>query len=268
MQQHKLISSKSAVERYLISTGSQTELNEDELKLSISECVDLIGVTNTFITKVIGHKQDSRYDFTEWQVPLPCDFYKLKPGGIAVNGQPVRWSQDSFHYLMDGECCDLPAINNTILDEFTDNFGVVFSPQEGRADANFGDITFGIQDSKITFNIKQGKVCLAYYAYPFDNEGWLMIPDTTKFKRAVSDYIRYKIDYILWRQEILKSEIFMYSEREKNWSIAAAKNEQNLPDDYQLSSIQRSIVRLLPIQESINQFYGNLGRQETRYDKK
>ncbi len=268
MQQNKLISSKSVIERYMISTGSQTELNEDELKLSISECVDLIGSNNIFITKVIGHKQDSRYDFTNWQVPLPCDFYKLKPGGISINGQPARWSQNSFHYLMDGECCDLPTINNTTLDEFTDNFGTVFSPQEGVTNTNFGDITFNIEDSTITFNVKEGKVCLAYYAYPFDNEGWLMIPDTTKYKRAVSDYIRYKIDYILWRQEILKDSIFMYSEKEKSFSLASAKTEQLMPDDYQMSSIQRSIVRLLPIQESINQFYNNLGRQETRYDKK
>lgn len=265
MQQTKLISSKSAIERFLISTGSQSEINEDEIKMSIAEVVELIGTSTTFITKVTGHKQDTRYDFTDWQVPLPCDFFKLKPGGISVNGQAVRWSQNSFHYLMDGDCCDLPALNASPLDEFTDSFGNVFSPQEGFSGSNvFGDVTFSIQDNIITFNIKEGKVCLAYYAYPFDNEGYLMIPDTVKFKRAVSDYIRYKTDYILWRQGVINNDIFRYSEKEKEWSLAAAKNEQNMPDDYQMSSIQRSIVRLLPIQESINQFYGNLGRQETR----
>ncbi len=267
MQVTKLISSKSAIERYLVNIGNTPEINEDDIRMWLAEVYELAGVPSMAISKIIGHKQDSAYEFTNYQVPLPCDFYKLKPGGIAVNGQQVRYSQNSFHYLMDGECCNLDSINAPI-DTFSDSFGNEFSPSEGVSVINPGqDITFNIEDGKITFNIKEGTACIAYWSYPVDDEGFPMIPDTAKFKRACADYIRYKSDYILWRQGLIADKIFQYSEGEKQWSLNSAKNELLMPDDYQLSSLQRSIIRLMPIQESIGSFYKNLGVQERGYTR-
>lgn len=260
----KLVSSKGTVERFLSNIGSTPEINEDDIRLWLGELYDLAGVPSMAISKIIGHKQDSAYEFTDYQVPLPCDFYKLKPGGISVNGRQVRFSQNSFHYLMDGECCDLERLNAPV-DTFSDSFGNQFSPSEGMDISSTGyplDITFSIENNKITFNIKEGRACIAYWSYPVDDEGFPMIPDTTKFKRACADYIRWKNDYILWRQSLIPDKIYYHSESEKQWSLNSAKNELLMPDDYQLSSLQRSIIRLMPIQESIDSFYKNLGVKE------
>ncbi len=189
------------------------------------------------------------------------------PGGIAVNGNPVRWRQNSFHYLADGECCNLEDINNTALDIFIDQFGNEFSPQASVSPnlaPLFQDVTFDITNNELVFNIKEGKVCMAYWSYPIDREGYMLIPDTAKFKRAVSDYLMWKTDYILWRQGTINNAVYQESKEMKQWSIAAAASELKLPDVEQLESMKHSVVRLLPKWNSYNHFFKDLGVQESR----
>lgn len=263
----KLVSSRTAVEQFYSNTGIQTEITDDDVRLWVAELVDLIGYPLMYIPKVIGHKQDPVYDFKNYTVSLPCDFYKLMPSGIAVNGNPVRWRQNSFHYLMDGDCCDIDENNTTALDVFIDQFGNEFSPQSSISPnlaPLFQDVTFDITDNKIVFNIKEGKVCLAYWSYPIDNEGYMMIPDTAKFKRAVSDYLTWKNDYILWRQGTINNQVYQESKQMKEWAIASASAELKLPDVEQLQSIKDSVVRLIPKGFSYFHFFKDLGTAESR----
>jgi hypothetical protein len=262
----KLVSSREAVEQFYSNTGTQSELNDDDIRLWTAELCDLLKLPLSYIPKVIGHKQNSAYDFTNFTVPLPCDFQSLIPGGIAVNGNPVRWRQNSFHYLMGGDCCDLANLN-TSMDIFVDQFGNEFSPQ---ASVNpnlaplYQDITFDITDNRIVFNVREGKVCMAYWAIPIDPDGYVMIPDTAKFKRAVADYLTWKNDYILWRQGTLPKDVYIESRNNKEFSIAAAASEIKVPDVEQQESMKNSIVRLLPKVNSYNHFFKDLGTQEQR----
>ncbi len=263
----KLVSSKECVERFYTDTGSQNFVNPDDVKLWIVEVFDLIKYPLQYVPKVTGHKQDASYDFTDYKVPLPCDLVSIMPGGISVNGNPVRFRSSSFHELMDGDCCDIKNYGSGDIDVFTDNFGNTFSPQASinpNAPAVFQDITFDVHNEEIHFNIKEGKVCLAYIAYPVDNEGYLLIPDSAKYKRAVTDYLIWKSDYIQWRQRELSGEVYLESKENKNWSIASASNEIKMPDDYQLDSMKDTLVRLIPKFNGKNHFYKDLGVQEQR----
>jgi hypothetical protein len=263
----KLISSREAVEKFYIDTRSQNFITDDEAKLWTAEIFDFIKYPLQYIPKVTGHKQDPAYEFTDYKVPLPCDFRAFIPGGIAVNGNPVRWRSNSFHYLMDGDCCDMENLNGQIMDLFQDQFGNEFSPQstvDPNTPAILQDITFDVYNECIQFNIKEGKVCLAYYAYPLDNEGFVMIPDEAKFKRAVTDYLTWKHDYIQWRQGALPDAVYRESVNNKNWAIASAASELKIPDDFQMDSIKDSIVRLIPRFNGRTHFYKTLGVQEQR----
>lgn len=263
----KLVSSKECVERFYSDTGTQNTLNPDDVKLWLVEIFDLIKYPLQYIPKVIGYKQNPVYNFTNYKVPLPCDFVSFIPGGIAVNGNPVRFRSSSFHNLMDGDCCDLKNFGSTDIDIFKDNFGNEFSPQaslDPNTPAVFQDITFDVYDEHIQFNIKEGKVCLAYYAYPIDNEGYLMIPDSAKFKRALVDYLIWKHDYIQWRQGALPKDVYLESKDNKNWSIASAASELKIPDDYQMDSMKDTLIRLIPKFNAKNHFYKDLGVQEQR----
>ena len=263
----KLVSSKVCLEQFYSSTGIQNELNEDDARLWLSEFYLLVGAPIQFVQKVTGHKYNSDFDMKNYTVPLPPDFYKLMPSGISVDGNPVRWRSNSFHYLMDGQCCDLDSLNNTTMDIFIDQFGYEFSPQSGLSTnlaPLYQDVTFDIYDDKITFNIKEGKVCLAYWALPFDNEGFIMFPDTAKYKRAGTDYLIWKNDYILWRQGTIADKVYQVSEANKNWSLSSAANELKLPDVEQLQQLKDTVVRLIPKVTSYYHFFKDLGTPENR----
>ncbi len=255
----KTISSKSCVEAMLINTKSADIINTDEVKLWTAEVFDLIGYPLQYIPKVTGHKQNPKYDYTNYKVPLPCDFLKFIPGGIVVNGYPVRWRSNSFHYLMDGDCCDIENLNKKTIDIFTDNFGNEFSPQFPDTNAPFEDITFDVYNDEIQFNKKEGKVCLAYYAYPIDNEGFVMIPDTVRYRRAITDYLIWRTDYIMWRQGLINQDVYREALSQKNFSVGAAISESKTPDEYQLSSMRNTLVRLLPIMNAELNGYKDLG---------
>lgn len=263
----KLVSAREAVEKFYIDTRSQDFITEDEVKLWTAEIFDLIKYPLQYIPKVIGHKVDPDYNFTNYKVPLPCDFVAFIPGGISVNGNPVRWRSNSFHYLMDGDCCDINNLNATMLDLFRDQFGNEFSPQSTvnpNTPAILQDITFDVYDECIQFNIKEGVACIAYYSYPIDNQGYVMIPDTAKFKRAVTDFLIWKHDYIMWRQGSLSDAVYRESKDNKNWAIASAASELKIPDDFQMDSIKDSLVRLIPKFNARTHFYKDLGVQESR----
>jgi hypothetical protein len=263
----KLVSSKVCVESFYSKTGIQSELSDDDIRLWTSELVELINYPLQYLPKIIGSKVDSRYNFTNYTVPLPCDFYKLIPSGILVDGYPVRWRTNSFHYLMDGDCCNLDDINSTIHEEFNDQFGNTFSPQNGTMAGNLieRDVTFDITDNRIVFNIAKGDVCMAYWSIPVDNEGYVMIPDTAKYRRAVTDYLIWCNDYILFRQGVIGKDLYQIAENNKMFSIGSAANELKMPDVEQMESMKNSIIRLLP---AINQYNSNFrmsGLQEKRY---
>lgn len=263
---NKLCSSREVVEKFYSDTGIQTELINDDVQLWTLEFCDLISYPLQYLPKIIGYKQDPVYDMQNYSVPLPCNFYKLIPAGIALDGESVRWRQNAFHYLMDGECCNLEALNNS-QDIFLDNFGNEFSPQVGNANSwnQNRDITFDITDNKIVFNIKTGKVCLAYLEYPVDSEGYVRIPDDTKFKRGLTSYLIWKNDYILWRQQSISDKVYQESKQNKEWGIASVSAHFKLPSVEQLQSISDSVVRLLPLPAtSYFQFFKNLGERESR----
>ena len=262
-----LVSSKIVAEHFYASTGIQNEITEDDLKLWIGEVYDLIGTKGQFIKKIIGSKQDTRYEFDNYTVPLPCDFASLIPGGVIVNGQSVHWDQNSFHYLKDGDCCDLGFLNSHIIEEFTDQFGNQFSPQVGTVDGgnDLRDVTFQIQQEAFTFNIKKGKACVAYWAYPFDNEGWIMIPNTAKYIRAVTDYVIWKYDYIQWRQQVIPRDVYMVSEENKRWGIASAANEIKMMDGDQMELMKNLITRLLPKFNEYNHRFSTSAMETRRF---
>ncbi len=263
----KFTSSKEIIENVFRTTGQQTDITPDDVMYWMNECLDLIGYPLQYVPKVIGSKQDPDYDFDNYSVPLPCDFYKLIPGGISVNGNPVRWSNNSFHHLLDGDCCDLNFLNSSATDMFIDNWGNEFSPQAGVSPAQpdkYIDVTFQIVDGNITFNVKEGKVCMAYYSLPVDNEGFLLIPDDTKYKRAVTNYLVWKLDHILWRQNIISDKVYQESKYEANWSMASVAAHAKLPDVEQTQSILNSIVRLLPHRNEYQHFFKGLGYPEQR----
>ncbi len=255
----KYTSIKPIVSRVYGDTGYQFEIPHEDLILWTVEAMELIGYPLTYIPKVYGYKQDSDYEFTSYRVPLPCDFHKLQ--AIVVDGYPAYYRSNTMHHLLDGKCCGYEGLDSSIEDLFFNNFDAnkPFSPQappvSGVQTSNSGITTFDINDSYITFNIPKGNACIAYWAFPVDEEGFPMIPDDAKYKRAIQDYLIHKVDYRLWRQDLISDKVYKQSEANWLWSIASVGGHLKMPSLDQMELLKNSLTRLIPRFHSYQNFF-------------
>lgn len=55
-----------------------------------------------------------------------------------------------------------------------------------------------ISDNKAYVNFKNADIFLQYYAFPFDKDGTVMIPDVIQIEKAIEFYIKYQLFLIYW----------------------------------------------------------------------
>lgn len=257
----KYTSCKETINNFFRNTAYNDLFNLGDAAYWVYEAMELIGHPLQYIPKVIGHQHsdgccdgDPCYDLSgksspitaieHYRVELPADFHKLM--AVAVDGVMAVPSQNTFHHMLDGECC---GFNSEALpmENFYDNFGNTFSPQalplNTRIVANAPQFT--LNSNYMTFNIKEGKVCMAYWAFPLDCEGFPLVPDDVKYKRAVASYIQLKMDYILWRQDMLTDKVYLKSEEDWKWSVASASSHLKMPDVNQMESLRRQLTKMI-----------------------
>lgn len=255
---------KPIVERVYADTGFQFEIPHDDLILWTVEAMELIGYPLTYMPKIYGYLNDSDYDFSNYRIPLPCDFHKLQ--AIAVDGYPAYYRSDSFHHLLDGKCCGLESIDSSIIEEFTTVAGT-FSPQAEpiQTGARSGNIvTFDINNSYVTFNVESGRACMAYWAFPIDEDGFPVIPDDAKYKRAIQNYLIHKVDYRLWRQGFIPEQIYRESENQWLWAVGSASNHVKMPSYEQMETIKNALITLVPKFHSYGTFFKDLAISKNR----
>lgn len=240
----KYTSTKEIVNNLFRDTDRTETINYADAAYWIYECMELINYPMTYIPKVMGHKGEESYDLENYKAELPDDFHRLI--AVALDGIICIPSQNNFHHLMDGSCCDWS--NDSFPSEyFYDNFGNTFSPQALPLNRKVADRppTFTISDHFITFDRREGKVCLVYWAFPLDKEGFPLIPDDVKYKRACSNYLGWKYDRIAWRKGLIPRDVFLESQDEKDWAIASCQSNLKMPDVNQMESIRRQVTKMI-----------------------
>lgn len=242
----KYINSRSILEEVFADTALQDDIPWADCMTWIGTSLDLIGVPMQYIKKVTGHKDNPNLDIENYKAKLPCDFYKLRQ--IAVNGLPCRAASNTFHHLLDGDCCGIDELGEADGDTFIDNFGNVFNTGLGIKYTN-NDISFDLNNDYITLSVPEGKVCISYLAIPTDNLGFPLIPDDVSYKEAVKKYIIMKLDYISWRKQPDSRglrRLYEDSQQEWSWYVGQAKNKAIMPDLDGMQSLANQMVRLKP----------------------
>lgn len=291
----KYTSSKEVINNFFRNTAYNDLFNYGDAAYWIYEAMELIGHPLQYIPKVIGHKEDPTYNLGgidsvagtpapilhpptphthvtpytpntvigHYRVELPDDFHKLI--AVAVDGVLALPTQNMFHHLLDGACCGydtsgLPAEN------FYDNFGNTFSPQALPLNTRIvsNPPQFTINNNYITFDIKEGKVCMAYWAFPLDEEGYPLIPDDVKYKRAVASYLQLKMDYILWRRDTLPDKVYLKSEEEWKWTVASASAHLKMPDVSQMESLRRQLTKMIVRTEDFRTAFSSMSTRGHR----
>lgn len=247
----KRVSSKEIISKFYRDTAYDDFINQDDCIDWIYDCLGLLAMRTYFDVKIAGpdnSTEPSPYNFTDYKVPLPCDFYRLRY--VLVDGCPARYTSSEYIHLLSSDCClQTSATQWSILGTeaiHIDGFNNAFSSFAGTQIHNNCNTEFTINDNYIFFNQQQGKACIIYEAYPIDKDGFPLIPDDIKVKQALSDYIRAKLDYISWRKGDITKEMFDYSERESMWSLPAAKNREAMPDELQMDHLQKMLLKIKP----------------------
>jgi len=237
-------STKEIINNFFRNTAYNDQINMGDAAYWVYEAMELIGSPLQYIPKVIGHKGDATYELTSFRIELPADFHKLV--AIAVDGVLAVPSQNMFHHLLDGACCGYDVAQFP-SDQFYDNFGNTFSPQALPLNTRIvaSPPTFTINNNYITFDIKEGKVCMAYLAFPLDGEGFPLVPDDVKYKRAITSYLQMKMDYTLWRQGMLPDKVYGKSEEDWKWDVASASSHLKMPDVSQMESLRRQLSKMI-----------------------
>lgn len=261
------ISCKSVIDDIFRDTDHQGPIDYADSIYWIYECLSLLKQPLQYVRKVTGYMGNPNLDITNYRAELPCDVHQIEQ--IAVNGVAARYATGTFHHLLSGSCCGV-SNDTSVGDLFIDNFGNAFSPQSSNFLGNSvtsGQITFDINDNFLTLSVKEGKVCLAYWAFPTDTEGYPMIPDDITYKIATKKYVMMKMSNIEWRKDPSnqgKRAIFNYDESEWLWYAGKATNDAKMPSVDQMESLKNQLVRLIPNVNAHSKFFSDLGSPEQK----
>lgn len=172
--------------------------------------IRIVGCPNIFCEKT------EVLDIKDYRAMLPCDLYKI----IQVrrydcnSNTAFRYSTDSFH--------------------MSDNKGDSY------------DLTYKIQGQVIYTSIQEGKIEIAYHAITVDSEGYPLIPDNSKFTRALELYIKKQCFTILFDLGKITPQVYNNVCQEYAWAVGAAQSDLIKPTIDQMQAITNSWNTLIP----------------------
>lgn len=107
---------------------------------------------------------------------------------------------------------------------------------------------FNIDDKQLYFNFKEGTIHLQYFAFPFDEDGYPMIPDDIFIEKAIEDYMIYQVFLqIYYNSEVDVKERVQASKIEHINSLKEARYNAKLPSFQELVDWGSEIPKSLKI---------------------
>lgn len=125
---------------------------------------------------------------------LPCDFYDI----IQVRG------------------------NNSVYRHSTDSFHMSNNKQHAQ---HSRDLTYKIQGDYIFTSLKEGEIEIAYTAIETDEDGFPIIPDNSKFTRALEAYIKKEWFTILFDMGQIQPAVLQNTQQQYAWAVGACESE-------------------------------------------
>lgn len=281
----KYIEAKSVIEKVFIDNGYTTEVNWSDAIEWMFEAFRLINSYPSFINKVYC------IDIVDYKGDLPCDLHTVYGVRDWYSKTTYVASSDVYHnaYAIEDPLTNgttatteddtiIGAVGTAIFN--IDNNGFPILPDDADYLAHRSILvkttpiinqsvrnvvlSYNLNNSFIFTSIREGKVEMAYKAFPIDSKGIPMIPDNQRFINAISSFIRYKIDYKLWRKGLIVDKILNDSEQEWSFYSQSSAVQMSLLSVDEMESIKNMWLRSIPrIDEHASSFQG-LNIQEQR----
>lgn len=125
---------------------------------------------------------------------LPCDFYDMIQ--VRGNNSVFKYSTDSFHLSKDKSHAQYTR-----------------------------DLTYKLQGDYIFTSLKEGEIEIAYTAIEIDRDGFPIIPDNSKFIRALEAYIKKEWFTILFDMGQIQPAILQNTQQQYAWAVGACESE-------------------------------------------
>lgn len=179
---------------------------------------------------------------------LPNDFYEVNqiraksiPYKYPVYEQIIKETEDGSIPTMTYEQTGYVEAEYTTNATFTYATNNFHYAGEGSC-----DLVYKIQGNYIFTSIKEGIIELSYQAVVLDDEGYPMIPDNSKFTRALEAYIKKQWFTILFDMGKIQPAIFQNVQQEYSWAVGACESEfQHLTLD-KAESLFKSWRNMIP----------------------
>lgn len=256
----KYISCQEIIGNIIRDTGFTTEVQWADWVQWCAEAVDFIGAPRAYMPKT------DVIEINNYRGELPCDLHEITQiSGLSMDSMqfPMKYSTDSFHPVYSNKTIPMPqpADIGYIPPIGTDaNGNPTFNYNSNGAFSINNEIYAGVGDlvscNEATYTLNDDyiftsfpdtfKVFIAYKAFPVDADGYPMIPDNIRFKQAVQAYVRFKVDYILWRRNDIPRDVFQHSEQDWLFYCASAGNVMRVPSIDMMESMKDAALRLIP----------------------
>lgn len=124
------------------------------------------------------------------------------------------------------------------------------------------DPTFIIQGNYIYTSMKDCCVSMSYRAIAVDDEGFPLLPDNSKFTRALESYVKLQYYNILFDLGKIQPAVYQNAQQQYAFNVGACETEFHRLDLSRAESFFNSFRTLLPRERSFYQGFKNDGMKE------
>ena len=121
----------------------------------------------------------------------------------------------------------------------TDSFHMNSQPKNCR------ELTYKIENNRIFTSEEYGYLEVSYRALAIDEDGLPLIPDNSKFTRAIEWYIKQEYYTILFESGEIDARVLQNTQQEYCWAVGAYESECHLPTIDEMQSITNSLNQLV-----------------------
>jgi hypothetical protein len=159
---------------------------------------------------------------------LPEDFFEINQ--VRLLGQAVKVPIYEDEYKVDSEGSVYATTNKNVVGyetkyESTNKIFTHASNTFHTSNPNERNLTYKIQGGYIFTSIKEGIIEISYQSILIDEDLYPMIPDNSKFTRALELYIKKQWFTILFDMGKLQYSILQNIQQEYAWAVGACESE-------------------------------------------
>lgn len=232
----KYVSLESIVERVYRDTGFEIDTDWIDVAEWIGSVIDLINAPMQYIERITDDNDKPYIEIVDGRGELPCDLIRIIQTRTC-EGIPMRYSTDSYHFArhVDG-CRDLTCSS---------------------------DLTYKVNNNYIFTNFDEGKIEMAYVAFPTDERGYPMIPDDEVFKQAATAYVAERIGFRQFMRSKMQPQAYQLLKQERDWYVARATTKPLIPNRDKMESIKNQFRRIVSFENEHNGGYKGISVMQT-----